>query len=97
MFVSLARQDRRLVGTACDLVAYDYERDIAISVEIESMSHVRSNPEQVRFNMVKWKSLGFSECHVWSKSPKIKEIKEKIGKEADGIRIFLVNGQSIMV
>ena len=97
MFVSLARQDRKLAGTACDLVAYDYERDIPISVEIESMNHVRSHPEQVRFNMVKWKSLGFSECHIWSKSPKIKEIKDKIGKEAEGTQIFLVNDQSVVV
>jgi len=90
MFISLARQDRRTDGTMCDMVAYDYERDVAISIEIESTKQVNTHPEQVRFNMIKWKHLGFSECHVWSKSTKIQEIKEKLGKEADKTRIFQV-------
>jgi hypothetical protein len=90
MFVSLARQDRRLDGTMCDMVVYDYERDVAISVEIESISQVKSHPEQVRYNMIKWKHLGFSECHVWSKSSKVQEIKDKLGKEAEKTIIFRV-------
>ena len=89
-FVSLVSQKIRPDETRCDLIAYDYENDMAIAVEIESTSQIRSNPEQVRFNMTKWKSFGFAECHVWSKSRKIYEIKEKLGKEADGTTIFLV-------
>ncbi|MFY9300464.1 MAG: DUF87 domain-containing protein [Candidatus Nitrosotenuis sp.] len=90
MFVSLARQDRRSDGTMCDMVVYDYEHDAAISVEIESISQVKSHPEQVRYNMIKWKHLGFSECHVWSKSSKVQEIRDKLGKESEKTRIFRV-------
>ena len=52
--------------------------DLAISVEIESQAEVMSHPAHVLYNMEKWPNLGFDECHVWSLSPKIKEIKEKL-------------------
>ncbi len=89
-FVSLAMQSRKKYEKMCDMVAYDYHNDDAISIEIESSKEVESHPEQVRFNMIKWKDLGFVECHVWSKSRKINEIKNNLGKEAEKVRIFIV-------
>lgn len=73
-----------------DIVVHDYVNDISISVEIESDTHVNSHPEQVRLNMTKWKDLGFDECHMWSKNSKIREIKNKLGTEADKVQTFVV-------
>jgi hypothetical protein len=72
------------------MIAYDYQNDIAISIEIESTREVSSHPEKVRFNMLKWKELGFAECHVWSKSQKITEIRDNLGNEAKLVKTFLV-------
>ncbi len=89
-FISLAIQDVKKDRKMCDMVAYDYDTDSAISIEIESTVEVISHPEQVRFNMTKWKDLGFSECHVWSKSQKINLIKNNLGDEAEKVQIFIV-------
>jgi|GEM_PF-3131347 hypothetical protein len=89
MFVSLAK--RRPTEKMTDMVAYDYENDSAISVEIESMIEAHNHEEQVRLNMTKWRQMGFSEFHMWSKSPKIARIKQSLGKEADGTKVFLIN------
>ncbi|MFN3653811.1 MAG: hypothetical protein ACK4TO_00605, partial [Candidatus Nitrosotenuis sp.] len=59
-------------------------------VEIESTSELQSHPEQARYNMLKWKELGFTECHVWSKSLKIQEIKDKLGSNARDVQIFII-------
>ena len=89
-FVGLARQELHKGTDLTDYVAYDYDTNTPISVEIESKSEVDSHPEQVVKNMTKWPAMGFGACHVWSPNPKISEIleKEKIdaakGKE-DGI------------
>lgn len=48
-----------------DLVAYDYSKGKAISVEVESGSECQTHREQIRRNMEKWSELGFNECHVW--------------------------------
>jgi hypothetical protein len=89
-FISLANQIRGKEKYCCDMIAYDYQNDIAISIEIESTREVSSHPEKVRFNMLKWKELGFAECHVWSKSQKITEIRDNLGNEAKLVKTFLV-------
>lgn len=89
-FICLANQHAQRIQNMCDLVAYDFDNDIPISVEIESRSQISNNPEQVRFNMTKWKDLGFLECHVWSKSTKLKKIRSTLGLEADKVSIFSV-------
>lgn len=87
-FVSLTKHDVKKNKMSCDIIAYDYTNEIAISIEIESQTEIRSHPEQVRFNMIKWKDFGFDECHVWSKSNKIVEIKNKLGTEAEEVKTF---------
>ncbi|MEM3063956.1 MAG: type IV secretion system DNA-binding domain-containing protein [Candidatus Nitrosotenuis sp.] len=90
MFISLAIQNVRNSNHTTDMIAYNYDTGTAISIEIESVSELSSHPEQTRHNMLKWKKLGFTECHVWSKSPKIQEIKDKLGTDAHDVRIFVV-------
>ena len=51
-----------------DLIAYDYRNRFAYAVEVETDTEVKAHPEQVKHNMMKWKSLGnscFHRCHVW--------------------------------
>jgi hypothetical protein len=90
-FVSLACQTMKKERRMCDMVAYDYQNDVPISVEIESSVEVKSHPEKVRFNMIKWKNLGFLECHVWSKSSKIRQIRDNLGIEAEKVKTFVIN------
>ena len=90
-FVAVASQKVVKGKDRTDLVAYDYETDTPISVEIESVSEVRSHREHVRYNMVKWRRMGFGQCHVWSESPKIHEIYDRLdGKEKEGVSAFLI-------
>ena len=77
-FLAMTPQKIRKGKDRTDLVAYDYENSCAISVEIESLSEVMSHPSHILYNMEKWPKLGFDLCHVWSLSPKIKQIKEKL-------------------
>ena len=85
MFVTPASQRIVKGQDRTDLVVYDYDNDIPISVEIESVSEVQSHPEHVKYNMTKWGKMGFEQCHVWSNSPKIHQLcdalddEEKIG------------------
>lgn len=90
-YVTIANQDLREGKDRSDMISYDYTSQKAVSIEIESLSEVESHPEQVRYNMIKWKSLGFSKCEVWSKSKKIQEIYDKIEPELkQDIEIHLV-------
>ncbi|WKT57921.1 TraM recognition domain-containing protein [Candidatus Nitrosotenuis chungbukensis] len=89
-FISLANQYIKEHEMRPDLIVHDYENDITISVEIESKSHAKAHPEQVRLNMTKWKDLGFDECHVWSKSKSIQKIKDKLGSEAENVTVFVI-------
>ena len=93
-FVTVATQDfTKKDKLRTDLIAYDYDNDLAISVEIESYSEVESHPEHVLLNMKKWKDMGFSGCHVWSAHKQVTEIKEKIDssiKDDDNVKVFLV-------
>jgi GTPase SAR1 family protein/DNA-binding MarR family transcriptional regulator len=90
MFISLAIQNAGNSRLTSDMIAYNYETDTVISIEIESTSELLSHPEQTRYNMLKWKELGFTECHVWSKSPKIQEIKDNLGSDARDVHVFLI-------
>ena len=76
LFVTMADQTVKKDEDRTDLIAYSYDKDMAISVEIESASELASHPEAVRKNMVKWKEMGFSAYHGWSSSEKIQEIME---------------------
>ena len=78
MFVAVASQRISKGRDRTDLVAYNYETGIPVSVEIESASEVSSHREHVRYNMVKWRKLGFGACHVWSTSPKVREIYDTL-------------------
>ncbi len=81
LFVAMASQRIKKGRDRTDLIAYDYSRDVPISVEIESVSEVQSHQEHVRYNMTKWPKMGFSECHVWSKSQKIRQIWAGLDEE----------------
>jgi hypothetical protein len=91
-FVTVAIQDfTKKDKLRTDLIAYDYDHDTAISVEIESYSEVDSHPEHVLLNMKKWKEMGFSQCHVWSAHKQVAEIKEKLHSIMyNDVKAFLV-------
>ena len=78
MFVAVASQRISKGRDRTDLVAYNYETGVPVSVEIESASEVSSHREHVRYNMVKWRKMGFGACHVWSTSPKVREIYDTL-------------------
>ena len=78
MFVAVASQRILRGRDRTDLVAYDYGTGVPVSVEIESASEVLSHPEHVRYNMIKWRKLGFGACHVWSSSPRVRGIYETL-------------------
>jgi len=91
MFVTLASQKIRKGKDRTDLVAYDYDNHIPVSVEIESVVEVQSHPEHVRYNMTKWGKLGFEQCHVWSKSTNLKKIYYGLNdKERQGVKIAVI-------
>lgn len=89
-FVSLANRDLKNGKMMCDMIAYDYDNDHSISIKIESKSEADSHPEQVQLYMTTWKSLGFAECHIWSKSDEIQKIKEKLETDGNGVTVFTV-------
>jgi len=90
-FITLANQTLKKGKLMTDLVAYDYLNNLPISVEIESSIEVDSHPEHVKFNMTKWRDLGFGECHIWSKNTKIQEIYDSLSDEKKkSVKIFLV-------
>lgn len=91
MFVCVASQKVKKGILRTDLVAYDYTTETSISVEVESFIETNSHPQHVKLNMIKWKDLGFSACHVWSKNPKIQDIYEKLtDEEKENVEIFVV-------
>jgi len=75
-FLTIADQTVKKDEDRTDLIAYSYETDKAISVEIESANELASHPEAARKNMVKWESMGFAAYHGWSTSDRIKQILE---------------------
>ena len=91
LFVTLALQKIEKDKDRSDLIAYSYDTEKSISVEIESISELYSHPEHVRYNMEKWKKMGFDMCHVWSASPKLLEIYEsQVSKDRKGVEVFIV-------
>ena len=92
-FVAPARQDPKKGMYRTDLVAYDYGKGISVSVEIESYSEVESHPEHVLLNMTKWKEMGFAQCHVWSRSAKVREIRKRIidPELREGVTVFVMS------
>ncbi|MDH3203571.1 MAG: TraM recognition domain-containing protein, partial [Nitrosopumilus sp.] len=91
-FITIADQTVKKDEDRTDLIAYSYETDKAISVEIESASELASHPEAARKNMVKWKDMGFAAYHGWSTSERIKEILEsQIEQEKrENVLVFVV-------
>ena len=91
-FVTVAIQDfTKKDKLRTDLIAYDYDNDAAVSVEIESFSEVESHPEHVLLNMKKWKEMGFFGCHVWSTHKQIQEIKDNLNSILqENVNIFLI-------
>ena len=65
-FLAIAIQKVRRGKYRTDMIAYDYNTKTPISVEIESEAEMESHPEHVRFNIMKWRELGFKKCHIWS-------------------------------
>jgi len=75
-FVTIADQSVKKDEDRTDLIAYSYESDKAISVEIESAAEIASHPEAARKNMVKWPDMGFAAYHGWATTNRLKEIRE---------------------
>ena len=91
MFVAVAIQKVVKGKDRTDLIAFDYINDNPISIEIESVSEVQSHKEHVRYNMIKWRDMGFSTCHVWSKSKKVREIYNTLDeKEKEDVHVFII-------
>ena len=92
LFVTLALQKIEKDEDRSDLIAYSYDAKKSISVEIESASELSSHPEHTRYNMSKWKKMGFDACHLWSSSPKLSEIHESQIPDEDkkDVEVFIV-------
>lgn len=90
-FVGIANQSVKKGKLMTDLVAYDYVTRTSISVEIESISEFQSHKEHVKLNMLKWRDLGFMECHVWSKHKGIQDLFDTLSDEEKmSVCIFVV-------
>jgi len=92
LFVTIALQKIEKDEDRTDLIAYSYDSDKSISVEIESTSELLSHPEHAIYNMRKWPKMGFDMCHVWSASPKLQEIYDKqiTKEEAKDVSVFVI-------
>ena len=92
LFVTMALQKIEKEKDRSDIVAYSYDSGKSISVEIESASEISSHPEHTRYNMEKWKKMGFDACHLWSSSLKILEIyKSQVPEEnKNNVQVFVV-------
>ena len=91
-FLTIAEQSVKKDEDRTDLIAYSYETDKAISVEIESAVEIASHPEAARKNMVKWPAMGFAAYHGWATTDRLKEIREsQIEKEKrKDVLVFVV-------
>ena len=93
LFVTIADQTVKKDEDRTDLIAYSYDKDMAISVEIESASEITSHPEAVRKNMTKWKEMGFSAYHGWSSTDKIQDVMKSTQMNSDerkNVSVFVV-------
>ncbi|MDH3764190.1 MAG: TraM recognition domain-containing protein [Nitrosopumilus sp.] len=91
-FLTIADQSVKKDEDRTDLIAYSYDTDKAISVEIESAAEIASHPEAARKNMVKWPKMGFAAYHGWATTDRLKEIREsQIEKEKrKDVLVFIV-------
>ena len=90
-FVAVANQEFKKGGECVDMVAYDYEKQESIAIEIKSDIEVKSHPEHIAKDMVKWSELHFDRYEVWSMNCSIVDIyfeqmkkevqKKKLGNE----------------
>ena len=90
LFVTLALQKIEKDEDRTDLIAYSYDTEKSISVEIESTSELLSHPEHAIYNMRKWKKMGFDMCHSWSSSKKLQEIYDKQIDDTENVKVFVV-------
>ena len=90
LFVTVALQKIEKDEDRTDLIAYSYDSDKSISVEIESTSELLSHPEHAIYNMRKWKKMGFDMCHVWSESKKLQELYKKQIDDTENVKAFVV-------
>ena len=90
LFVTLAIQKIEKDEDRTDLIAYSYDIEKSVSVEIESTSELYSHPEHAIYNMRKWKKMGFDMCHSWSASKKLQEIYHKQIDDVENVKVFVV-------
>ena len=90
LFVTLALQKIEKDEDRTDLIAYSYDSEKSISVEIESTSELYSHPEYTIYNMRKWKKMGFHMCHSWFSSEKLQEIYDKQIDDTENVKAFIV-------
>jgi len=90
LFLTVADQRIEKDEDRTDLIAYSYDSDKSISVEIESTSELLSHPEHAIYNMRKWKKMGFDSCHVWSASKKLQEIYDKQIDDTENVKVFVI-------
>ncbi|WP_316505564.1 type IV secretory system conjugative DNA transfer family protein [Nitrosopumilus sp.] len=97
LFVTVALQKIEKDEDRTDLIAYSYDSDKSISVEIESASELLSHPEHAIYNMRKWSKMGFDICHVWSASKKLQEIYDSqiTKKEAINVKVFVIKDSNL--
>ncbi len=91
-FLTIAKQSVKKDEDRTDLIAYFYETDKAISVEIESAAEIALHPEAARKNMMKWPAMGFAAYRGWATIDRLKEILEsQIEKEKrKDVLVFIV-------
>ncbi|MGI9567803.1 MAG: TraM recognition domain-containing protein [Nitrosopumilus sp.] len=90
LFVTVALQKIEKDEDRTDLIAYSYDSEKSISVEIESTSELLSHPEHAIYNMRKWKKMGFDMCHSWSSDKKLQELYEKQIDDTENVKAFVV-------
>jgi hypothetical protein len=89
LFVTLALQKIKKDEDRTDLIAYSFDTEKSISIEIESASELSSHPEHTIYNMKKWKKMGFDMCHVWSSSSKLQKIYDKLD-DTENLKVFVI-------
>ena len=62
----------------CDLIAFDFENDRAIAIELESESEVKTHPEQVTRNIKKFSSREFDVLEMWIPAPLKGEVQKLV-------------------
>ena len=91
VFVTIASQYVEQGKYRPDLIGYHFDKEKSISIEIESASELTSHPEHARFNMEKWRDMGFDMCHCWSESKKLLEVYDSQVADKDNVRAFVIS------